>query len=235
VIEVYAITDHPTPPLPPDKGLRALPVDGLAAICGSGAERGTGDVSPEALWRHEEVVEALMADRDLLPVRYGSRLPDEGALVRAVEVRQDELRAALGRVRGAVELSLRVMAGDEIRASDAGAETVGEGGHSSGTSERAGERPGRDGEGARYLRARARSSAARESIRAAVERPLAALARATAENPPGSPPELLRAAYLVDRKRVDVFTRAVARLQQAHPELRLLCTGPWPPYSFAER
>ena len=27
----------------------------------------------------------------------------------------------------------------------------------------------------------------------------------------------------------------VAGLQRMHPDLRLLCTGPWPPYSFAER
>jgi glycosyltransferase involved in cell wall biosynthesis len=235
VIEVYAITDHPTPPLPPVKGLRALPVDGLAAVCAPGAERGTDDVSPEALWRHEEVVEALMADRDLLPVRYGSRLPDEAALVRAVEVRQDELRAALGQVRGAVELSLRVITGDEAGAPDAGAETAGDADRNSGTFWQAGDGARRPGEGARYLRARARSGAAREAIVATVERPLAALARATVKGRPGSPPELLRSAYLVDRKRIDLFTRAVARLQETHPELRLLCTGPWPPYSFAER
>jgi Gas vesicle synthesis protein GvpL/GvpF len=27
----------------------------------------------------------------------------------------------------------------------------------------------------------------------------------------------------------------VGRLDGAHSALRLLCTGPWPPYSFAER
>ena len=43
----------------------------------------------------------------------------------------------------------------------------------------------------------------------------------------------LRAAYLVDRDGGKAFTAAVADQQRHNPELRLLCTGPWPPYSFA--
>jgi hypothetical protein len=234
VIELYAITEHPTPPLPPVKGLRAVPVDGLAAVCGPGAGD-DGDVSPEALWRHEEVVEALMADRDLLPVRYGSRLADEAALARAVEERQEELRTALARVRGAVELSLRVVSGEVGRGVDPADEEAGEPDRAAAPA--AGARPGAPpaGQGARYLRARARSDAAREEVVATVDRPLSILARASVKSRPRTALELLRAAYLVERGRVDLFTRTVARLQKESPELRLLCTGPWPPYSFAER
>jgi hypothetical protein len=46
-------------------------------------------------------------------------------------------------------------------------------------------------------------------------------------------PELLRAAYLVDRVAVEAFVDVVRRLQETHSELDVLCTGPWPPYSFA--
>jgi hypothetical protein len=60
------------------------------------------------------------------------------------------------------------------------------------------------------------------------------MARASRRRNPGSVPEVLRGAYLVDRERVDDFAREVGALQQDHPELRLLCTGPWPPYSFVE-
>ena len=51
----------------------------------------------------------------------------------------------------------------------------------------------------------------------------------------GESRDLLRAAYLVDRDGSAGFAAAVATHQRAHPHLRLLCTGPWPPYSFAER
>jgi Gas vesicle synthesis protein GvpL/GvpF len=106
VIELYAITDHPSPPLPDVAELKLVPIAGLAAVC---TPAGDAEVSPEELWRHEEVVEALMADRDLLPVRYGTRLEDEAAVARAVGERRDELAAALDRVRGAIELSVRAV------------------------------------------------------------------------------------------------------------------------------
>ncbi len=44
--------------------------------------------------------------------------------------------------------------------------------------------------------------------------------------------ELLRAAYLVDTQRVGAFRAEVERQQAEHPDLAVLCTGPWPPYSF---
>jgi hypothetical protein len=163
-----------------------------------------------------------MADRDLLPVRYGTRLPDETAITRTLEERHDEFEAALSRVRGAVEVSLRVVFIDgPTSSSDRPAEAPDDDGASIG-----------EGQGARYLRARGQASAERESVAEAVDRPLAALARAAIRIRPHTPLELLHSAYLVDRRRLAVFTRAVAKLQDANPDLGLLCTGPWPPYSF---
>ena len=117
--------------------------------------------------------------------------------------RRDELRAALERVRGAVELAVRARANEAEAALPA-------------------TRNGRE-----YLAARLGRS------RAAVElhEPLAALARASVIQPGD---ELLRAAYLVDRDAAAAFIERVRDLQRAHPELALVCTGPWPPYSFAE-
>jgi hypothetical protein len=200
VIELYAITDHPTPPLPQVAPLRLVATGDLAAIW---APAGDEAVSADALWRHEAVVEALMEERDLLPVRYGTRFDDEGAAARAVEARRDDLATALDRVRGAVELSLRVIDPDAPPAA-------------------------RDA--ASYLRDRRRQ----EDARRAVHEPLAAVARASVERPSPDPSELLRAAYLVDRDAVEQVTALVGRLQAANPNLRLLCTGPWPAYSFAE-
>jgi hypothetical protein len=187
VIQPFAIADHPGAPLPDAAaGLRSVPAGRLEALC---AEVGESEVTPDALWRHEEVIEALMEGRDLLPVRYGTRLPDEAGVVSAVAERHDALLAALDRVRGAVELSLRIAAPEADIPREA----------------------------AERLHAQ-----------------LAPLARAATMLDPGDSPDLLRGAYLVDRGALEAFTAAVARLQRAHPELRLLCTGPWPPYSFAQ-
>jgi hypothetical protein len=186
VIEVYAITDHPAPPLPGPVPLRHVASGGLAAVFAPASDEET---TPELLWRHEAIVEALMVDRDLLPVRYGTRFADEEAAAGAVASRAAELSAALDRVRGAVELSLRVLDTREPPVGDAV-----------------------------------------EAIHA----PLAELSRATAQRPVRAPSELLRSAYLVDRDVVRPFADVVGRLQAAHPDLRLLCTGPWPAYSFAD-
>jgi hypothetical protein len=211
VIELYAITDNPGPPLPdvaPE--LRLVPFDGLAAVCTPASE---AEVSPETLWSHEEVVEALMADRDLLPVRYGTRLEDEAAVAQVMEGRRDELAAALERVRGAVELSVRVAASAARPGPPDPVETS---------------------SGAEYLRLRAQAEASRDDVSHAVHEPLTALARESTRGGP-RPPELLRAAYLVDRDAVDSFVAEVARLQGESPGLAVLCTGPWPPYSFVDR
>jgi Gas vesicle synthesis protein GvpL/GvpF len=209
VIELYAVVDHPGPPLPDVASLRAVISNDLAAVCGAATD---GKVSPERLWHHEEIVEALMRDRDTLPFRYGTVLPDEDAAVRILRERHDELVGALARVRGAVEVAVRVMTADR-------------------------ERPGAGPpvSGVEYLRASAGGVAARAEAARAVDEPLATAARATVRRATGSDDELLRAAYLVDRDHVASFTDLVAELQRRLPALRLLCTGPWAPYSFAQR
>ena len=45
-------------------------------------------------------------------------------------------------------------------------------------------------------------------------------------------PLLLTAAYLVRREQVAVFRQQVENLRSTFPETRLLCTGPWSPFSF---
>jgi hypothetical protein len=102
MIELFAITRAAEPP--PPARLRAVSAGaGLAAIVGPVEDR---EVTTEALWRHEELVEALMADRDVLPVRFGTRFSDEEQAAQAIAAQRATLSAALERVSGAVELSV---------------------------------------------------------------------------------------------------------------------------------
>ena len=48
-----------------------------------------------------------------------------------------------------------------------------------------------------------------------------------------TPELLLSAAYLIPRTNLDAFRARVQRLDDQHPALTFVCTGPWPPYSFA--
>jgi hypothetical protein len=188
--------------------LRTVASHALTAVYASVAAR---ELSPDQLWHYEQVVEALMEDRDLLPLRFGTWLDDEHAVARALEERHRDLARALDNVRGAVELSVRVLDG-QPQASPADAADTGAG----------------------YLRAKAQTAAAQARAVRAVHEPLARLARATAQKS-GRGREVMRAAYLVDRSAVERFVECVAGLERSNPDLRLLCTGPWPPYSFSER
>jgi gas vesicle protein GvpL/GvpF len=144
---------------------------------------------------------------DLLPVRYGMQVEDEPTAARVLARRRAELLEALDRVRGAVELSVRV-AGESSKADSVAPAS-----------------------GAEYLRAKARAAAHEDQIADRVHKPLERMARA-ARRRPRRRCELLCAAYLVDREAVAQFGERVAQLQREHPDLKVLCTGPWPPYSF---
>lgn len=209
MIELYAITDHPGPPLPEVAALQLVWSGDLAAVCAPAAD---GEVTAKLLWQHERVVEALMEDRDLLPVRYGTRVCDEDAAVKALAANHDRLVEALARVRGAVEISVRVF--------DAAPDPA-----------RTAEKPST---GAAYLRAKAGQLSVRDEARRAVHEPLSAVSRAQTTGPTSLAGELLHAAYLVNHDDVERFSSVAERLQSAHQSWRLTCTGPWPPYSFVE-
>jgi hypothetical protein len=184
-----------------------VPVDGLSVLCAPARRE---PVTREALWAREATLDALMGERTVLPIRYGTFVADEAAIAVAVAPRCAALWARLDRVRGAVELSVRVHG--DAPAPDCGVEYL---------ARAHGDAPPPDC-GVGYL---ARAHAGRS-----VHEPLSALARAAALRPAH---ELLRAAYLVDRERVGAFVAEVERLQRERPDLAILCTGPWPPYSFA--
>ena len=99
--------------MPTGVPVHAVPVGDLAAICAPAQEE-EREITADTLWRHEQVVEALMQDRDLLPVRFGTRLDDDAAAARSLAGRRDEFKRALEHVRGAVELSVRAVFLDTV-------------------------------------------------------------------------------------------------------------------------
>jgi putative intracellular protease/amidase len=42
------------------------------------------------------------------------------------------------------------------------------------------------------------------------------------------------AAYLVRNEERPAFESALAGFVEAHPDVTVVCTGPWAPYTFAE-
>jgi len=221
VIWAYAICDLPELPLPRRRGLAHAPLEGvregdlLAVILHH--TQAPGDPALDALWAHERVVERLMVDRSVLPLRFGTKLPDTNVMRATLAARSGEFLAVLAQGRGRVELAVRAMTSREADGTPLAviAPPV------------SGARSGRE-----YLLEKLAQGNRNEKEAAALHEPLSALAVASRRGRLQSDDEVLRAAYLVERTAVARFRAVVERLQHQYPETAVLCTGPWPPYSF---
>jgi gas vesicle protein GvpL/GvpF len=219
VLYVYAIADSSFPGTVAT-GLHGAPL--LALECGPvKALVSEHAVAPEPgedlLWVHERVVEESMEATTILPMRFGSTVDRPEALLAMLEQRRNEFVASLERVRGAVELSVRAQL--PIIAEPVDAES----------------RLTRHfGPGTTYLLERARHRRRDEDAAELIHRPLAALARRSVQKA-GGDPGAFKAAYLVDDGAVEAFAERVENLNATLGDLKVSCTGPWPPYSFVSQ
>ena len=255
---LYASTDRTALPLPDLSGLEEAPLYQLFGQDLAGVVSAVTTTQVQAaetnLWQHEMIVEALMADRAVLPVRFGTVFANEAAVQAELLAHQADLLASLNRVRGRVELGLRILINPTT--GEGLSHPTKEGGlsHDEPTSPVAplpkpatNDQPDNValaqsapvGRGRAYLMTRLaeeqRARAERQQAEAQVAKihgPLAQLAVDSVQQVLVTPRLLLTAAYLVERDRVEDFRQAVAALSDAHPALSLLCTGPWPPYNF---
>jgi hypothetical protein len=181
--------------------------EGLTLIA---SRRASGRPTPTlgALRRYEEIVERLMARQPVLPARFGSVLPDDDAARAALRERYDELRRALEAVRGAVELGVR--------------------GSWTQVPTRSAPRSGTE-----YLLGQLDIRRRAERAVGCVD-PLRELARSSKVKVLPQPSVPFLAAFLVDRERTDEFMGLVEQLDGAFEDGELICTGPWPPYSFVQ-
>jgi Gas vesicle synthesis protein GvpL/GvpF len=211
-LHVYALATHPA--VLPAHGLEGAPVqavalDGVDVVVSPVPDGAAETVTETAVLEHARVVDEVFEANDaVLPARYGHGFADAAALEAAVGGRLGALREGLERVRGMVELGLRVTAPAR--------------------EERASASSGRD-----YLAARRAELRAAEDAAQTIHEPLAGAAAAATVNVLATAELLLSAAYLVPRAEVERFLGLVEATTAVHPELTFACTGPWPPYSFA--
>ena len=200
--------------LPPLTGLEGAALEtrqiaGLELVV-SRTGPGLPEVTDEAVLTHAGVVEELMTrSRAILPARFGRAFASEEELTAAVQTKAPALEHGLSRVRGCVEFGLRVLGHESPRQGSTSPS------------------------GIEYMRARLDEEAERDRLSEELHRPLALLARADARFG-GASGDLLHAAYLVPDERTAAFRDRIAGLERLHPELTMVCTGPWPPYSFAD-
>ncbi|MDR3473958.1 MAG: GvpL/GvpF family gas vesicle protein [Devosia sp.] len=231
MIYVYAITDQPDEPLPQQPGLDDAQLAQLAwrdiGAVVSMHEASHWTASPEAVWRHEQVVEALMERRAVLPARFGTLFPTSRQLTERLSETYPGLARDLDLVRGQVEIGLRFSPREPDRP---GLATTGDPRRTENADPVS---------GTAYLLAKVASERAQRSRREQEQdiarkfyATLAASATAGRLDAPSADHPGASAAFLVPRDGVASFRAVIGQLASSHPELAMLCTGPWPPYSF---
>ena len=211
MLYLYAITEsNRIPAIPGLRGASLKPVGqpGLLAIASEHDELRL-ERDEDDLWAHEQVVEELMGAGPVLPMRFGSSVADEEAVGAFLHLRRHALESAFERVRGAVELSVRLA----IDPDPAG--------------------PGEMATGTAYLLERLEGERRQREMTARVHEPLSSLARASTSWSGEPRRGQWKAAFLVSHDRVEAFTEQVDRLDSELTGGAVVCTGPWPPYSFS--
>lgn len=190
--------------------VRSLPAGEIAAVVGACAA--PPEATLDALLGFEQAVEALMAERTVLPARFGTVLADDGAAVKLLTDRHRQFADALRRVGGAVEMGVRAGWPDDGDSASSSDQTS----------------------GADYLLGRLKHRRRAQRVAAELDAALGGLARARSCRILARPDGQVAAAYLVNRPRVDEFRAACGELNRDITEASLTCTGPWPPYSFVD-
>ena len=184
--------------------LEAVPLGSSAAVVGP-----AGGDERDDLVRHGLLLQSLVDSADaVLPARFGERFADTASLGAALAGRTEALEERLAAVEGCVELTVRV-----ARAGGRAAHEAADGGA--------------------YMRSRLRAVAADSAVAHDLHALLAARSRDAVVADPGLSRLVHDACYLIARDDVDEFAETVERYAAAHPELSLVCTGPWAPASFA--
>lgn len=214
--------------------LTIVPWQALAAVISTTEE---SRIQPRAilLMRHEVVVEVICQIMPALPVRFGTVLPNATAVAHALEERYELLLSDLARIGGKQEIGVTVILDsmeDYVEESHVDAAYKNVAGRSYFSAEE-------QGQGTRYLMARKeayqRQQATLDKAQTvvtdldAILRPCAYQSRYTIH---AKPRIIVRATYLLAPEMSVKAHDALALFQDQHSTLRLLVTGPWPPYSF---
>lgn len=170
------------------------------------------DPDAATLDAYDGAIQALMESRAILPMPFGRVLADDDEVRAMLRRRRRDLLARLDRVHGAVELGLRArwLGTSSTDAGDPRPES-----------------------GVSYLRDRLEMRQSARRLATELD-PLTALARGIRRTLSMRRDLPVLDAYLVDRRRVGEFVALVAELGDYLEEVELICTGPCPPYSFAE-
>jgi gas vesicle protein GvpL/GvpF len=204
------------------------------SLCAVVSDVPSGDLAAtrEDLFRHTEILQSLMHGTTLLPMRFGTIMPDDDTVVsRLLDARSDELEQLLEELDGKVELTLRAVYHESVFA-----EVVADSPEIGRLNERI---QAQTPEAGYYDRIRlgelvaSSLQAKRESDAGTIIDRLQSHAVDVMIGEPQHERAVLNAAFLVDESRIEQFDAAAEAIAREHAErMRFRYTGPVPPFSF---
>ncbi|OLE52093.1 MAG: hypothetical protein AUG51_19805 [Acidobacteria bacterium 13_1_20CM_3_53_8] len=204
---------------------RLIETEGIVSVVSNFPENSIA-VTRENVLAHERVVRNIFRKASLLPFRFGTVIAD-ARLLDFISSQKSTLSDQLERVRGSVEMSVKVVLPDEVNASEA-------------LQTKSGEEEDRTVSGTEYLKRKRREILVDEEIReraGETARWLTEKLQGAASDsvvtalPSGS--TVLAISFLVRRERADEYRKLLNRARAERPGLHFLTSGPWPPYSFS--
>jgi hypothetical protein len=209
-----------------DSEVIAIEYDNVIAIAADCSR--LPDASVPNLVAHNRVIRSVLKATTPVPCRFGTMLGwrDLEAYVRS---NGEALRSLLDRIRGCVEMTLRV---DSIEG----------GAHSQCEDIQAppGILPEQRGPGTRFLEAKlleaSRQNVAVRKTQAIldwVDSRFGALVKERVARMGVEAPAVTRIGHLLDRTRIEQYRELFGVAQNDRPDLVLSISGPWAPYSFA--
>ncbi len=222
-LHLYAITRSASPPSNirgiDDSTVQQVEYDGLVLIVSE--HDAAPAASMDAVRAHNAVVvSAMTPDVTPVPVRFGQYFSDAAAAVASVSTSHEKWCGLLDRFAGAVEYGVRIFDPATPPVEDRPPAAA-----SAGT-------------GTAYLEAIARRRRGPEATIAKVgevlERDIGGLVREQRSEPLRTEHGVLSVAHLLHASNTEPYRAAMERVRAQLPHLRLLSSGPWPPYSFVQ-
>jgi hypothetical protein len=195
--------------------LRAVDCGDVVAVVGDMLEPPAIDAA--ALHEHDRAVRGIAAVAEaVLPARFGSLVGDQAELARRLQPLGPTLAAALARVAGTEQMTIRVYEREPTAptATSAAPDL---------------------GPGARYLVERAQRPGHEtwRAVRDALLPALAPLVRAERVESHDTPPLVATVHHLIERGRGELYAATAHRAATALTGAAIEVRGPWPPYAFA--
>ena len=204
--------------------LRAIPFDGVIAVAGGIRRRPAA--STRNLRQYAAVVESIAARVPaILPARFGTTFDDVAELTLVLRSRGASMRQRLRAVRRRTQMTIRILGSDPVNGPLSRGQTP--------VTSRTGVRPrNRATQGTQYLRQRlAVLRTSREVPELAAIRP--AIRRFVRDERVERRGGIATVHHLIPRAMAQRYSAAVARAA-AKGGIRLVVSGPFAPYAFAD-